>query len=424
VSKGSSSGYDLIPQVNATLPRGHPGRAHAMARTESLVATTGSQRLVCAVLCGAEAEWSGGADPDAVAAFIDTAHYHGVLPLLGAEFHRRNEAANWPQEILAACAAAARAQAMFELAYRAAIGPVLEALGSAGAAPLLLKGAALAYSHYPSPALRPRADTDLLIPRDRQKETGRALARLGYTKGTSVEGELISYQATWSRSDPFGATHHLDIHWRINNSQILAKALDYDELMARAAPLPALGSNARALAPVHALLFACIHRAGHANAPYFVEGIAQTGGDRLIWLYDIHLLVARMSAEDLDLFTALAAAKHIKAICGDALRRTRECFATPIPAQVIDALNRPGPVEASARYLSGGRARQMLGDFLALEYWSDRGGWIRELAFPSADYMRSKYPDSASGWLPVLYARRALTGVASLIFSRGADHGR
>jgi len=82
----------------------------------------------------------------------------------------------------------------------------------------------------------------------------------------------------------------------------------------------------------------------------------------------------------------------------------------------IDALTGPGPVEASARYLSGGRARQMLGDFLAFERWRDRGGWMRELAFPSADYMRAKYPGAAVGWLPILYARRALAGAARLIY--------
>ena len=378
--------------------------------------------LICAVLRQEAAEWSAGDDVAAVAAFLDTGRYHGVLPLLDAEFRRRNAAETWPREIRTACAAATRHRAMFELAYRIEIVRVLEALESAGAPPLLLKGAALAYSHYPSPPQRPRADTDLLIPHDRRNEVELALARLGYIRCAGVEGELISYQASWSRSDTFGATHHLDIHWRINNSQILARKLTYDELTARAAPLPALGPQARALAPVHALLFACIHRAGHTHAPLYVEGIAQPDGDRLIWIYDIHLLVARASAEDLDEFAALAAAKEIKAICGEALQRTWECFATPIPAQVINALNKPGPIEPSARYLSGGRARQMLGDLLALDRWSDRGSWLRELAFPSADYMRSKYSDTGGRWLPVLYARRALSGLARLIFSRGAGH--
>ena len=65
----------------------------------------------------------------------------------------------------------------------------------------------------------------------------------------------------------------------------------------------------------------------------------------------------------------------------------------------------------------------MIGDFLAFERWSDRRGWAKELAFPSADYMRSKYSDAAGTWLPILYARRALTGVARLVFARNAGHG-
>jgi hypothetical protein len=381
-----------------------------------------AEHLICAVLRQEAAAWNGDDDAAAIALFLDLGRYHGVLPLMDAAFRRRNDAGTWPREILSACGKAARDQAMFELAHRVEIVRVLAALASAGVAPLVLKGAALACSHYPSAPLRPRADTDLLIPPDQRRQTDLALTRLGYAKDAGVEGRFISHQATWSRSDNLGATHHLDIHWRINNSQILAKALDYEELVARAAPLPALGRNARALAPVHALLFACIHRTGHANAPYYVDGIAHLGGDRLIWLYDMHLLVGRMAAADLDDFAALANAKQIKAICAEALLRARACFATPIPSHVIAMLHEPGALEASARYLSGGRARQMLGDFLALERWSDRGGWAKELAFPSAGYMRSKYSDAAGTWLPILYARRALTGMARLILARGTDH--
>jgi hypothetical protein len=383
-----------------------------------------SERLICAVLRHEPAAWSGSGDDAAIAEFLDTGRYHGVLPLLDAELHRRTEVGIWPRELLLACRKAALAQAMFELAHRAEILRVLDALAAAGVEPLLLKGSALAHSHYANAALRPRADTDLLIPRERREETGLALAGLGYAKGAGAEGEFVSYQANWSRSDAQGATHPLDIHWRINNSQILAKALTYEELVARAVPVPNLGRNARAPAPVHALLFACIHRAGHAHAPYYVEGVAHSGRDRLIWLYDIHLLVARMSAGDLDEFAALAASRSIRGICGEALQRTRRCFATLIPAEVLAALSEPGPVEPSARYLSGGRARQLLGDFLALDRWRDRGGWVRELAFPSADYMRSKYADAAGSPLPILYARRALAGVTRLIFSRGAGHGQ
>ena len=49
-----------------------------------------------------------------------------------------------------------------------------------------------------------------------------------------MAGDLVSYQASWTRVDEPFAMHHLDVHWRINNSQILANLLTYDELEARA----------------------------------------------------------------------------------------------------------------------------------------------------------------------------------------------
>jgi hypothetical protein len=62
----------------------------------------------------------------------------------------------------------------------------------------------------------------------------------------------------------------------------------------------------------------------------------------------------------------------------------------------------------------------MIEDLLALERWSERFGWVRELAFPSARYMHAKYPEAAIRWLPVLYARRGLTGISRLISPREA----
>ena len=381
-----------------------------------------TERLICAVLCQAPVEWRTGDDADAIAAFLAAGRYHGVLPLLDAEFRRRSDIETWPQEILDACRAAALSGAMLELARRAENRKVVDALVAAGAAPLLLKGATLAYSHYPNPALRPRADTDLLIPANCRAAAATALAALGYAKEAGVEGEFVSYQATWSRETGNGIGHYLDVHWRINNSQMLARVLNYDELAARAVSLPPLGPNARALGDVDALLFACLHRAGHANAPYYTGDVAHYG-DRAIWLYDIHLIFTRMPGPEQDEFATRAVAKWIRAICADALRRSAEWFGTTIPQRVADILNAPGPAEPSARYLAGGRARQMVGDFLALDRWRDRAGWMKELAFPSADYMRTKYPEAANTWLPILYVRRGFKSVSRLVFSRDAGPG-
>jgi hypothetical protein len=377
--------------------------------------------LICALLRGDRPSWPRTSVASDVIDLLAHARVNGVAPLLDAALTDRAVDDEWPFEIRDSCRKEARAQAMYELAHRAELNRVLRALDSAGVKPLLLKGTALAYSHYPNPALRPRGDTDLLIPLAGRNATERTLEQLGYAKGEGVEGEFISYQTTWSRSDKFGATHDLDVHWRVNNSQVLAKLFSYDELASRATLLPALGPDARALTPVDALLFACIHRAGHVNAPYYVDSVAHFEIDRLIWLYDVHLLVSRMSAEELDEFATLAGAKRIRAICRDALLRTSERFATRLPSHVLEALSNTGLAEPSACFLTGSRMRQMTYDFGALEGWGDRIAWLKELAFPSARYMRWKYADAAITWLPILYARRGLSGMARLVLPQGTD---
>ena len=70
------------------------------------------------------------------------------------------------------------------------------ALNEVQVKPLVLKGGALAYTHYPNPALRPRGDTDLLVAPSARGRTEETLRRLGYTHGGGMSGNLVSYQAS------------------------------------------------------------------------------------------------------------------------------------------------------------------------------------------------------------------------------------
>jgi hypothetical protein len=368
--------------------------------------------IICAVLRHEAFSWDHGDEPGSIARFIAAASFHGVLPLLDAEFRTRADAGTWPKEILMACLKATLVRASHENASRPEIARVLDALAADGVQPLLLKGAALAHSHYPEPELRPRNDTDILIPVQQQAQSGRTLERLGYVLAQGVAGELISYQSSWSRPDGSGMNHHLDVHWRINNSQVLAKVLTYPELAARCVPLPSLGASARALAPVDALLHACIHRAGHASETVHVGDVARRGSDRLVWLYDIHLLAERMSGAQFDAFASLAAERRVRALCLDALQRSRECFGTAVPAHVLQVLSRAGPAEPSVHLFQAGLGRNLAGNFLAIDGWRDRMRWLKELALPSADYMRWKYPGKSAHWLPILYLHRAFSAIA------------
>ena len=72
----------------------------------------------------------------------------------------------------------------------------------------------------------------------------------------------------------------------------------FAELWPARQALPLLCRSAAGLGRVHALLLACLHRAIHRTSPYYADGTAHYGGDRLIWLYDILALVKRLKTPE------------------------------------------------------------------------------------------------------------------------------
>ena len=369
---------------------------------------------ICALLRHEICAWDETSGPEAIQGFLRAAHHHGVVPLLDAEFRDRAELAGWPKVIQVECFTGALVHAAHESAQRAEGARVIEALAAGGVQPLVLKGGALACTLYADPSLRPRCDTDLLVPMPARAQADRVLESLGYSKAEGVAGEFISYQSSWSRTDDSGNVHYLDMHWRINNSQLFARMFDYEDLASRSVPVPGLGPSARTLDTADALLLACVHRAGHAFQAAHDGDQARHGGDRLIWLYDIHLLAGRMSDAQFEEFARIAAARKIRAICLDAFQRCHEFLGTVIPARLLEELGEPGAAEPSATLLTSSPGGRMLADFRALESCRDRARWLRELAFPDAAYMRWKYPDAPGTWLPILYLRRGLAAISRL----------
>jgi hypothetical protein len=221
----------------------------------------------------------------------------------------------------------------------------------------------------------------------------------------------MSYQACLTREVAGGGEHTLDLHWKINNSELLSRLFSYEELREAALPLPGLSPHALGAGPVHALLIACMHRAGHKQAPYFVDGVAHYSGDRLIWLYDIHLLALALSAAQWDEFLRLAGQKGLRAVCLEGIEQTRSRLATPVPQQVLDELGRPGSPEPAAQYLDARHLKRRWLDLCAHEGLAGKLRFARELAFPPAAYMRERFPHARPNWLPWLYILRGLGGL-------------
>ncbi|WP_167378868.1 nucleotidyltransferase family protein [Mesorhizobium prunaredense] len=380
----------------------------------------GIDELLCATLRGDNPPWPEHGNDEFVDGLLEQSAYHGVQSLLHHFIADRERGdLGWPKVILDACRQQATAQALWEMRHQYLLNQVLERLVAIGVHPILFKGTALAYDVYPAPFLRTRGDTDLLVPSDTRDRVAKALETLGFRE-LGTRADVISGQTSYSWTDPASNQEHtLDLHWRITNSTLLSNLFSYEELRSGARPLPNLSTNALAADPVHALVLACMHRAVHKHALYYVDGVEYYGGDRLIWFYDIQLLFSMLSPSQRNEFVELAERKGLRATCLDGIEATRARFHATIPEAVSGALSRPGPTETASGYLSGPRWYRIWMDFQAARGVRSRSGFLTELLFPPATHMRQKYRQANLSWLPWLYLRRALAG--SLKYLRNRD---
>jgi hypothetical protein len=281
---------------------------------------------------------------------------------------------------------------------------VLAALADAGVRTLLMKGSALAYDVFDSPDLRPRGDTDLLVEPAAFADARAALLAIGFEERLTSGDEHGVRQQGFARVDRFGVEHMYDVHWAIANTPVFADVLRLDEI--EAVPLPRISEHAFALPRVEALLLACIHRVAHHH-----------DSERLLWLCDIDLLRARMSADDHARFWRRAADRRVAGVCARSIELAEEWLGREPAHCAEDYLgdNELAQSEPSRRFLNrrityGGVT---LANLRALP-WRARFQRLRQLAFPPASFMQQSFPSRSRAALPWLYVYRGARGVARL----------
>ena len=330
-------------------------------------------------------------DAQALAA---SAEHHQVLPLVLAAMRRRGCDAD-------AMHSRVRAWTLHEALERAAVAEVLDR--AAGIRTLFFKGAALAFSLYGDPRERMRVDWDLLVEENGFDALERALLACGFQKDLKTPRGLRNRQQSYRRAVSTGECA-IDVHTGVFNAPALADRIRFEDLFARSVALPSLHPAARGAGHADALILACLHRLAH-----------HSDEERLIWDYDIRLLVARADAATV---LARAGEWRVGPLVAAEITRVWSRVPAAVPAWVASLAAQPSDVLSLAR-VNRSRGDDFFIDWQALG-WRGRAALVRETLFPDPAYMRLSAASPLP--LPVLYLRRMARGAAAWIRRpRGTD---
>lgn len=342
--------------------------------------------------------WPATADERFHATLLERARHHRIAGLL---VHRLRPTPAWnalPAGTRAALEGDLRRSVAVDLIRATDLRDLHHALRGAGLPVLLLKGAALAHTHYPAPQLRLGMDVDLLVPVATVSRVRRLLEDLGF----ELRGHAWkSHQFTCVRPREGGEVVVYDLHWRCNNAPRYARRLEFAEMHRQARPLPALG-GIPAPAPPHALLLACMHLAGD---PVHDR-------ERLIWLYDIHLLTAAMDAEEARSCARLALARGLAGECLAGIEAAAERWPLHLDPVALETLRAGATRGKGASGGAHGPLGLLLDDLRRLPGWGPRLGLLREMLCPPPRELMRRYGESRPALLPWLYLRYAGQGLA------------
>jgi hypothetical protein len=344
---------------------------------------------------------------------LETCAKHRIGALVSRQIRALSTECDWPSTLREELAGAARNEVAREALSGRELMAVLAALSRAGVNSVLLKGAGLAYSLYEEPHLRPRCDTDLIVPRAAIDTARETLLGIGYHAPPYCDGELLFHQLPFAKTDKFGVIHRLDLHWKISTEAMFADVLSFETLAEAAIPVPRLGPHARTAGHIHALLLACMHAVMHHR-----------NEERLIWMYDMHALATRLPTANFARFAELAVAGGVATVCAHSLTLVRARFGTPIPTDTLARLRAPRDAEATSVYLRPARRwrHELVSNLRGLNHWRDRRRLLREILLPAPSYMLDAYglPPGSRGavLLPLLYLHRGVRGGINALIGR------
>lgn len=272
-----------------------------------------------------------GASPALVAAVIDAASEHQLLPTMrnvlleSGLLNRASAGIESLKPRLESATTSAVAQHLRVTAELAELAPLLEGLGVAWA---VVKGPALAALAYPRPELRVYTDIDLLVG---PKSFGTVVQALE-SSGAELLDRNWSYLREHARAEASMLLRHgtyLDLHWHLVNNAHARADFRWDTAASldRRRIVDVGGVEVPTLDAEDTLLHVALHA-------------AISGGHRLSWIKDVERLVVT-GGFDWDVVVGRARTARITLPVGVILRRAARLLGAPVPRAVIRRLDVP-----------------------------------------------------------------------------------
>ena len=325
-----------------------------------------------------------------------------IGPLLQFALTRTGEIGRCPARLQGHLRRSAHAAAAACLVQDAELARLVSALIEHRVTPFLLKGAALAHTLYPNPALRVREDTDILLRNEELMRAREALQALGYARVVEQRGSLATQQEHHERVVG-GVRHACDVHLRPFNPRVFSDVIVVDTLIESGCDIARL-PGARQPSLAHTLLLAAMHRIAHHD-----------GRDELLWLMDIKLVCDRLDHAEFERIGSLAIAGRVARVVCAALERSKDALNAAVPDELLARLDAAGRGEPSARFLAANLLPSdvLWMDLKTLSSWTLRVRLVAEHLFPPRDYIASKYGATTRTAVAFAYVKRIVRGAPS-----------
>lgn len=274
--------------------------------------------------------------------------------------------------------------------------------------PILLKGTVMANQYYAKPYHRPMGDVDILIENDSVESIRSILLSNRFTLESSNFGDKVLRQFSCIKALDNEINLHFDIHTQLFNRPGLHNLLSYQELKKYSVRLNLGGQIVLVPSAAHCAIHACVHlMAHHANSR------------RLIWLYDIKLILESFTDEDKEYFLDFVEINKIARIALSAIEACHRQF--PLKNQEIFSSlvrldkSQQGDFHPATNFLlDSSQVKILLGDWSQTHGMRNRIKWLREHLFPHPPYIQEQFNVRSTPMIIAFYIWRILRGSVKL----------